>query len=55
VKRLAEAESQKQQRLVSDAILPKVIMQAVNYFVAQKIIEALKDMASAKNNHKIII
>jgi len=50
--RLAEAEA-KATAMVSEAIA-KGDLQAVNYFVAQKYIEALKDMASA-NNHKIIM
>ena len=39
--------------MVSEAIAQGDV-QAVNYFVAQKYIEALKDMASA-DNHKIIM
>lgn len=50
--RLAEAEA-KATAMVSEAIA-KGDLQAVNYFVAQKYIEALKDMASA-DNHKVIM
>ena len=50
--RLAEAEA-KATTMVSEAIAQGDV-QAVNYFVAQKYIEALKDMASA-DNHKIIM
>ncbi len=49
--RLAEAEA-KATTMVSDAIASGDV-QAVNYFVAQKYIEAMKDMASAEN-HKVI-
>jgi regulator of protease activity HflC (stomatin/prohibitin superfamily) len=50
--RLAEAEA-KATTMVSEAIA-KGDIQAVNYFVAQKYVEALKDMASA-DNHKVIM
>ncbi|EEF80562.1 SPFH domain-containing protein [Methylophaga thiooxydans] len=50
--RLAEAEA-RATTMVSEAIA-KGDIQAVNYFVAQKYVEALKDMASA-DNHKIIM
>ena len=50
--RLAEAEA-KATAMVSEAIA-KGDIQAINYFVAQKYVEALKEMASA-NNHKIIM
>lgn len=50
--RLAEAEA-RATTMVSEAIA-KGDIQAVNYFVAQKYVEALKDMASAEN-HKIIM
>ena len=50
--RLAEAEA-RATAMVSEAIA-KGDIQAVNYFVAQKYVEALKEMASA-NNHKIIM
>lgn len=50
--RLAEAEA-KATTMVSEAIA-KGDVQAVNYFVAQKYVEALKEMASA-NNHKVIM
>jgi regulator of protease activity HflC (stomatin/prohibitin superfamily) len=50
--RLAEAEA-KATAMVSEAIA-KGDVQAVNYFVAQKYVEALKDMASA-DNHKVIM
>lgn len=50
--RLAEAEA-RATTMVSEAIA-KGDIQAVNYFVAQKYIEALKEMASA-DNHKIIM
>ncbi len=50
--RLAEAEA-KATAMVSQAIA-KGDIQAVNYFVAQKYTEALKDIASA-NNQKIIM
>jgi len=49
--RLAEAEA-KATTMVSDAIAGGNV-QAVNYFVAQKYVEALKDMASA-DNHKVV-
>jgi len=50
--RLAEAEA-RATSMVSEAIA-KGDIQAVNYFVAQKYVEALKDMASA-DNHKVIM
>ncbi len=50
--RLAEAEA-KATMMVSEAIA-KGDIQAVNYFVAQKYVEALKEMASA-DNHKVIM
>ena len=50
--RLAEAEA-KATTMVSEAIA-KGDIQAVNYFVAQKYVEALKDMAAAEN-HKVIM
>ncbi len=50
--RLAEAEA-KATMMVSEAIA-KGDIQAVNYFVAQKYVEALKDMAAA-DNHKVIM
>ena len=50
--RLAEAEA-RATTMVSEAIA-KGDIQAINYFVAQKYVEALKDMASA-NNHKVIM
>lgn len=50
--RLAEAEA-KATTMVSEAIA-KGDIQAVNYFVAQKYVEALKDMASAEN-HKVVL
>ncbi|MCX4190146.1 SPFH domain-containing protein [Methylophaga sp. OBS3] len=50
--RLAEAEA-KATMMVSEAI-GKGDIQAVNYFVAQKYVEALRDMASA-DNHKVIM
>jgi regulator of protease activity HflC (stomatin/prohibitin superfamily) len=50
--RLAEAEA-KATTMVSEAIA-KGDIQAVNYFVAQKYVEALKEMASA-DNHKVIM
>ncbi|WP_438971041.1 SPFH domain-containing protein [Methylophaga sp.] len=50
--RLAEAEA-RATTMVSEAIANGDI-QAVNYFVAQKYVEALKDMASAEN-HKVIM
>ena len=49
--RQAEAEA-KATTMVSEAIASGNV-QAVNYFVAQKYVEALRDMASA-NNHKVI-
>lgn len=50
--RLAEAEA-KATTMVSEAIA-KGDIQAVNYFVAQKYVEALKEMAAA-DNHKVIM
>lgn len=50
--RLAEAEA-KATMMVSEAIA-KGDIQAVNYFVAQKYVEALKEMAVA-DNHKVIM
>lgn len=50
--RLAEAEA-KATAMVSEAIA-KGDVQAINYFVAQKYVEALKEMASAEN-HKVIM
>lgn len=50
--RLAEAEA-RATTMVSEAIA-KGDIQAVNYFVAQKYVEALKEMASA-DNHKVIM
>lgn len=50
--RLAEAEA-RATTMVSEAIA-KGDIQAINYFVAQKYVEALKDMASA-NNHKVVL
>lgn len=50
--RLAEAEA-KATTMVSEAIA-KGDIQALNYFVAQKYVEALKDMAAAEN-HKVIM
>lgn len=49
--RLAEAEA-KATTMVSEAI-SKGDVQAVNYFVAQKYVDAIKDIASAEN-HKVI-
>ncbi|MCL4150832.1 UNVERIFIED_CONTAM: hypothetical protein GTU68_002965 [Idotea baltica] len=49
--RLAEAEA-KATTMVSEAIANGNV-QAINYFVAQKYVEALRDMASA-DNHKVI-
>ncbi|MBE0439096.1 MAG: SPFH/Band 7/PHB domain protein [Gammaproteobacteria bacterium] len=49
--RLAQAEAVAT-TMVSEAIA-KGDIQAINYFVAQKYVEALKDMASA-NNHKVV-
>ncbi len=51
--RLAEAEA-KATLMVSEAIA-KGDLQAVNYFVAQKYIEALKDIASADNGKLILM
>jgi len=51
--RLAEAEA-KATRLVSEAIAAGDI-QAINYFVAQKYTEALRDMASSPNSKTIMI
>lgn len=51
--REAEAEA-KATTMVSDAI-SKGDVQAVNYFVAQKYVEALKDIASAKNQKVIFM
>jgi len=50
--RLAEAEA-RATTMVSEAIA-KGDVQAINYFVAQKYVEALRDMASA-DNHKVIM
>lgn len=50
--RLAEAEA-RATAMVSEAIA-KGDIQAINYFVAQKYVEALKDMASA-GNHKVVL
>jgi regulator of protease activity HflC (stomatin/prohibitin superfamily) len=50
--REAEAEA-KATMMVSQAIA-KGEVQAINYFVAQKYVEALKDMASA-DNHKVVM
>lgn len=49
--RLAQAEAAAT-TMVSEAIA-KGDIQAINYFVAQKYVEAMKDMASA-NNHKVV-
>tara|TARA_R110002111_G_scaffold167273_3_gene233201 strand:- start:446 stop:1360 length:915 start_codon:yes stop_codon:yes gene_type:complete len=49
--RLAEAEA-RATTMVSEAIANGDV-QAINYFVAQKYVEALKDMASAEN-HKVV-
>jgi regulator of protease activity HflC (stomatin/prohibitin superfamily) len=49
--RLAQAEANAT-TMVSEAIA-KGDIQAINYFVAQKYVEAIKDMASA-DNHKVI-
>ena len=49
--RLAQAEAQATM-MVSDAIASGDV-QAVNYFVAQKYVDALKEMASAEN-HKVV-
>jgi len=51
--RLAEAEA-KATQMVSDAIA-KGDIQAVNYFVAQKYTEALKDVAAADNSKLIMM
>lgn len=51
--RLAEAEAEAT-RVVSDAIANGNV-QAVNYFVAQKYVEALKDMASADNSKVVFM
>ncbi|MBL8631440.1 MAG: SPFH/Band 7/PHB domain protein [Rhodospirillaceae bacterium] len=51
--RLAEAEA-KATTLVSDAIA-KGDVQAINYFVAQKYVEALKDVASAPNGKLVLM
>lgn len=51
--RLAEAEA-KATTMVSEAIASGNV-QAVNYFVAQKYVDALKDMASAENNKVIFM
>jgi len=51
--RLAEAEA-KATQMVSEAIA-KGDIQAINYFVAQKYTEALRDMASAPNSKTIMI
>jgi regulator of protease activity HflC (stomatin/prohibitin superfamily) len=51
--RLAEAEA-KATAMVSDAIA-KGDVQAVNYFVAQKYVEALKDVASAPNAKLVLM
>jgi regulator of protease activity HflC (stomatin/prohibitin superfamily) len=51
--RLAEAEA-KATQMVSEAI-DKGNVQAVNYFVAQKYVESLKDIASAKNQKVIFL
>lgn len=51
--RLAEAEA-KATTMVSDAIA-KGDVQAVNYFVAQKYVDALKEMASAPNNKLVLM
>lgn len=51
--RLAEAEAEAT-RVVSDAISNGNV-QAVNYFVAQKYVEALKDMASADNSKVVFM
>ena len=50
--RLAQAEAEAT-RMVSEAITAGN-PQALNYFIAQKYVESLKDMASA-NNHKVIM
>ncbi|AAU90772.1 MULTISPECIES: SPFH domain-containing protein [Methylococcus] len=51
--RLAEAEA-RATALVSEAIA-KGDIQAVNYFVAQKYVEALRDVAAAPNNKLILM
>jgi regulator of protease activity HflC (stomatin/prohibitin superfamily) len=51
--RLAQAEAQAT-TMVSEAI-SKVNIQAINYFVAQKYVEAIKDIASADNSKLILI
>ena len=51
--RLAEAEA-KATMMVSESIA-KGDVQAINYFVAQKYVEALKDIASAENNKLIMM
>lgn len=51
--RLAEAEAQAT-RVVSEAIA-KGDVQAVNYFVAQKYVEALQSLAAADNNKVILM
>ena len=51
--RLAEAEA-KATTMVSEAIA-KGDVQAINYFVAQKYVEALKDVASADNSKLILM
>ncbi|MDD5410999.1 MAG: SPFH/Band 7/PHB domain protein, partial [Methylobacter sp.] len=51
--RLAEAEA-KATYMVSEAI-SKGNIQAINYFVAQKYIEALKNIASAENSKLIFM
>ncbi|MCB1567547.1 MAG: SPFH/Band 7/PHB domain protein, partial [Xanthomonadales bacterium] len=51
--RLAEAEA-KATSLVSDAIA-QGDMQAINYFVAQKYVEALKDFASSPNQKTLLL
>ncbi len=51
--RLAEAEA-KATRMVSDAIASGDV-QAINYFVAQKYIEALKDFANSPNQRLMIL
>lgn len=51
--RLAEAEA-KATKMVSEAIA-KGNVQAVNYFVAQKYVEALKEIASADNSKMIFM
>jgi regulator of protease activity HflC (stomatin/prohibitin superfamily) len=51
--RLAEAEA-KATQMVSEAI-DKGNVQAINYFVAQKYVESLKDIASAENQKVIFL